>query len=134
MDGRASDETNHSRNPPLVGRRDALQTFEQALDAAGGAFQFLGLAGEPGAGKTRLLGELAVAAAERKLSTLWGRASEFEHLMPFGSVIDALDDHLETRADFLRGRLGALPIQLLGTVFPALSEEAAGDPESTADV
>jgi DNA-binding CsgD family transcriptional regulator/tetratricopeptide (TPR) repeat protein len=118
----------------LVGRRAALQTFGQALDAAGGgAFQFLGLVGEPGAGKTRLLGELAAAAEQRKLPALWGRASEFEHLMPFGSVIDALDDHLETCAELLRGKLGSAATRLLATVFPALSAGLPDDPETPAD-
>src|SRR4051794_34258221 len=107
MDGRVGDGMNHPRNAPLVGRRDALADFGRALDAtADGSFQFLGLVGEPGAGKTRLLGELASAAKERKLPTLWGRAAEFEHLMPFGVVVDALDDHLESVAKTLCDRLG----------------------------
>src|SRR5215813_10879210 len=72
---------------PLVGRRDALRAFAAALDASGaGSFQFLVLVGEPGAGKTRLLGELAAAAAGRGLVTRWGRAAEFEQQLPFGAV------------------------------------------------
>ena len=81
---------------PLVGRQDALDAFGEALDASGGgSCCFLGLAGDPGAGKTRLLSELAADAAQRGLVILSGRAAEFEQEMPFGVVADALDDHVE---------------------------------------
>ncbi|WP_279473324.1 helix-turn-helix transcriptional regulator [Actinomadura darangshiensis] len=109
---------------PLVGRRNVLRVFEEALDAtAADAFRFLALVGEPGAGKTRLLNELSDAADARKLATLAGRASEFEQEMPFGAVVDALDDHLEEHA----GDLGAGTVRLLGPVFPALAAFLGGD-------
>lgn len=121
--------------PPLVGRRDVLRTFDESLDAAsGGAFQFLGVVGEPGAGKTRLLGELVTAARRRELPALWGRAAEFENLMPFGVVVDALDDHLESVAGSLCDRLGAASTRLLATVFPSLSAELPGDPDPGTDL
>ena len=51
---------------PLVGRQDVLRAFGAALDAtSSGSPFFLGLVGDPGAGKTRLLGELAADAARR---------------------------------------------------------------------
>ncbi len=82
---------------PLVGRGDALRAFGEALDASGsGSCCFLGLVGEPGAGKTRLLGELAAEAARRGVVILAGRAAEFEQEMPFGVVVDALDDQVES--------------------------------------
>jgi DNA-binding CsgD family transcriptional regulator len=110
--------------PPLVGRRDVLDEFTALLDAAGeGAFRFAALAGEPGAGKTRLLAELADGASRRGLLTLWGRAAEFEEL-PFSAVVDALDDHLETVAAEIAGRLDPNAARLLATVFPSLP---AGD-------
>jgi DNA-binding CsgD family transcriptional regulator len=105
---------------PLVGRRDALLGFAEALDTSGtGSFQFLRLVGEPGAGKTRLLGELAVAAARRGLPTLWGRAAEFEQELPFGAVVDALDDQVEASLPGLADRLGADIAGLLATVLPS---------------
>ncbi|WP_433337252.1 helix-turn-helix transcriptional regulator [Spirillospora sp. CA-294931] len=104
---------------PLVGRREVLRLLDTALDAtAEGAFRFLALVGEPGAGKTRLLGELAAAATERKLPALSGRAAEFEQEMPFGAVVDALDDRLEEDLP----DLGAKSLGLLGTVFPSLAD------------
>ena len=99
---------------PLVGRRDALGAFGEALDASGsGSCCFLGLVGEPGAGKTRLLGELAADAGRRGLVILAGRAAEFEQEMPFGVVVDALDDHVEAGSPGLAARLGPEPARLL---------------------
>jgi DNA-binding CsgD family transcriptional regulator len=108
--------------PPLVGRRDVLEVFDSAIAAtSGGSFQFLALVGEPGAGKTRLLEELAEAAADRRLITLSGRAAEFEQETPFGVVVDALDDHLDRTGAELTKRLGDAATRILATVFPALS-------------
>ncbi|WP_245681852.1 helix-turn-helix transcriptional regulator [Actinomadura kijaniata] len=105
-------------NMPLVGRADVLRGMEECLDvAAEGAFRFVALVGEPGAGKSRLLTELTGAAAARKLVPLNGRAAEFEQEMPFGAVVDALDDHLEEHFP----DLGPAAITLLAPVFPALS-------------
>jgi DNA-binding CsgD family transcriptional regulator len=120
MDGRPDG------NPPLIGRHDALRTVGEALDAAAnGTFRFVCLVGDPGAGKTRLLAELAAEAGRRKLTALWGRAAEFEQELPFGVIVDALDDHLEVARP---GDLGDLPFGLLSTVFPALAGDSAGDP------
>jgi ATP/maltotriose-dependent transcriptional regulator MalT len=117
----------------LVGRREAIRAFEDALDASSaGSFHFLVLVGEPGAGKTRLLGELASAAERRVLPTLWGRAAEFEREMPFGAVVDALDDHVEAALPGLAGRLGAETSGLLGTVLPSVRAAAPGQDASAA--
>ncbi|GAA0580289.1 hypothetical protein GCM10009546_48430 [Actinomadura livida] len=121
MEGRAArDAGDAPGNTPLVGRREALQEIGRVLDAAERGYGFLALVGEPGAGKTRLLNELADAANARKLPFVAGRAAEFEQEMPFGAVVDALDYRLEEQAP-------ALPpnaLRLLGTVFPALSDPA----------
>ncbi|MFC4536141.1 helix-turn-helix transcriptional regulator [Sphaerisporangium dianthi] len=118
---------------PLVGRRDALKSFSQAVEAAvSRGFQFLAVVGEPGAGKTRLLAELAASATRRGFTALWGRAAEFEQIMPFSALVDALDDHLEARRDDLCERLGTAQARRLAAVFPALAakmpdrDDAAG--------
>jgi DNA-binding CsgD family transcriptional regulator/tetratricopeptide (TPR) repeat protein len=110
-----------------VGRHDALREFGQALDASGdGSRFFLGLVGDPGAGKTRLLGELAADAGQRGLVTLWGRAAEFEQEMPFGVVVDALDDQVEAALPGLAAQLGPDTCGLLATVLPSLRAAAPG--------
>ncbi|WP_019634204.1 helix-turn-helix transcriptional regulator [Actinomadura atramentaria] len=110
---------------PLVGREDALRDLRAALDAAaGGASRFVALAGEPGAGKTRLLGELAELGAARGMPVLSGRSAEFEQEMPFGAVVDALDDHLEEHAP----SLSPAATGLLAGVFPALAAGPGGAP------
>ncbi|HEX6470693.1 MAG TPA: AAA family ATPase [Streptosporangiaceae bacterium] len=113
---------------PFVGRQQSLDTFERALDATmGGSFQFLNLVGEPGVGKTRLLEELAVAAQRRGLCTMSGRATEFEQELPFGVIIDALDDHLEAHSDQLSEDLGPAAVKLLAGVFPGLAHTLSDD-------
>ena len=112
---------------PLVGRGDALRAFRAALDASGtGSCCFLGLVGEPGAGKTRLLGELAAGAAQRGMVILGGRAAEFEQEMPLGVVVDALDDQVESGLPSLAIRLGAGTCGLLAAVLPSLRAAAPG--------
>jgi DNA-binding CsgD family transcriptional regulator/tetratricopeptide (TPR) repeat protein len=133
MDGRVGEPPYGT--PPLVGRHDVLHEFDAALDVAvGGAFKLLGLVGEPGAGKTRLLTELASIAAERRLETLWGRAAEFEQQTPFGVVMDALDDRVEDLDEILSDRLGAPALRLLASVFPSLSTAVPHKPDDGEDI
>jgi DNA-binding CsgD family transcriptional regulator/tetratricopeptide (TPR) repeat protein len=135
MDGRVSGPTGAPPTagspvtPPLVGRRDVLDEFSRLLNSIDdGMFILTGLAGEPGAGKTRLLAELAAGAEDRGLLTLWGRAAEFEQELPFGAVVDALDDQLEKISDELPDRLGTPAVSQLATVFPALYANDPDDP------
>jgi ATP/maltotriose-dependent transcriptional regulator MalT len=126
MEGRAG--LSPKGTPPLIGRQHVLKAFDECLTAAAsGSFQFLGLVGEPGAGKTRLLAELAMAAGKQGVPVLWGRAAEYEQQMPFGMVIDALDDHLELCAEALPESLGPAAMRSLATVFPSLSGTLADD-------
>src|ERR1039457_4968032 len=108
---------------PLVGQRDALRAFGEALDASSdGSRFFLGLVGDPGAGRTRLVG----APGGRGLVPLWGGAAEFEQEMPFGVVVDALDDQVEACLPGLATQLGADTCGLLASVLPSLRAGAPG--------
>ncbi|MEU5878935.1 AAA family ATPase [Spirillospora sp. NPDC047279] len=120
MEGRAGQSSGRPpAGAPLVGRQDVLRVLERALEAADkGDFRFVTLVGEPGAGKTRLLSELATAADARKLTWLSGRAAEFEQEMPFGAVVDAMDDLLEEE----RPNLNPATLDALGTIFPSLAD------------
>jgi DNA-binding NarL/FixJ family response regulator len=130
----SSADTGSHATPPLVGRRDVLDRFARLLDAIGeAALGLVGLAGEPGAGKTRLLLELASDAESRGILSLWGRAAEFEQEMPFGAVADALDDRLEALSKRLPGRLGQQTASRLSAVFPALAASHLDDGPQQAD-
>jgi predicted ATPase len=50
--------------------------------------------GESGIGKSRLLAELARRADRRGFFVLDGRSAEFEHDIPFGLIVDALNDYV----------------------------------------
>jgi hypothetical protein len=131
MDGRVSGPTGAPPaagspvTPPLVGRRDVLDEFSRLLNSIeDGTFILTGLAGEPGAGKTRLLAELAAGAEDRGLLTLWGRAAEFEQELPFGLVVDAFDAYLESLDPRTYDRLAADGLEELGSVFRRCARSA----------
>jgi DNA-binding SARP family transcriptional activator/tetratricopeptide (TPR) repeat protein len=72
---------------PLVGRARESAAIDAALDAASRVLFF---SGEPGLGKTRLLGELAARATARGMRVIGGRAYEAERVRPYGAWVDAL--------------------------------------------
>ena len=84
------------------------------------------LVGEPGIGKTRLLGELADQADASGCLVLSGSASELERDLPFWVFVDALDEYVEGLEP---RRLAALADDVrteLAMVFPSLSALATG--------
>lgn len=114
----------------LVGRTAELGILDGAIDdALAGAAGVVEIVGEPGIGKTRLLGELARRARERGFVTLAGHGVEFDRA-PYGVFVDALDDHLGTVDAGILGHRqdGASPglFPLLSAVFPALAERIPG--------
>ncbi len=114
------------RSGALVGRVRELRELDLALDwLMEGQPGFVQLIGEPGIGKSRLLAELLHRAEERGFLVLDGRAAEFEHDVPLGVVIDALNDCLATvEPAFIRAMEDAT-VQELAPVFPSLSAFAA---------
>jgi DNA-binding NarL/FixJ family response regulator len=111
----------------LVGRADELGSLERLLDELDrGRPGAIGLVGEPGIGKTRLLRQLAVLAEARGYLVLAGSASELEHDLPFSVFVDALDEYvggLEPK------RIAVLDNDVqaeLAHVLPSLSALAAG--------
>jgi tetratricopeptide (TPR) repeat protein len=115
----------------LVGRTAELRILDGAIeDALAGAPGVVEVVGEPGIGKTRLLGELGERARQRGFVSLAGRSVEFDRA-PYGAFVDALDDHLGDE-DFLRLRNDGSPpgaFALLSTVFPALCDRFPTGPE-----
>ncbi|HEX6024038.1 MAG TPA: AAA family ATPase, partial [Solirubrobacter sp.] len=89
----------------LIGRTGEVAALQEALAGVrrrrSGAC--VAITGALGLGKSRMLAELA-ARADVVFS---GRGSEFETGVPYGPVIDALDDHLRARGRALDDVLGA---------------------------
>ena len=80
-----------------VGRRPQLERIDDALaHVEAGSFRAVAIRGEPGIGKTMLLGELAARAETRGFVVHAGRATEFEQDVPFGVFIDAFERLLIT--------------------------------------
>ena len=112
----------------LAGRGAALATLERVLDAvAAGGPRFLAVVGEPGIGKTSLMERLQAMASEREWLVLAGRAAEFERELPFGVLVDALDDHLAGLDHRRVERVGGERLAELAAIFPALDGPAVPD-------
>ena len=106
----------------LVARTRELADLDRALDRlAAGQPGVVQVIGEPGIGKSRLLAELARLAERRGHLVLVGRAAEFEQDLPFGLIIDALNDHLGTLEPASLRALEDRTVQELAAVFPSLS-------------
>jgi DNA-binding CsgD family transcriptional regulator len=116
-----------ARRGRFVGRREELAAVDALLETLRTPrVRWLVVSGEPGIGKTRLLGELAARAADRHHPVFVGRGAELERELPFAIWIDALDDHVasldERRLDALVGdRVGEL-----ARVLPSAAPAGAG--------
>jgi len=79
----------------LLGREKELAAAGAAIAAVGeGAPRSLAVMGEAGIGKSALLLAVQERAGGAGLLVLSGRAAEHERDVPFGLVVDALDDHV----------------------------------------
>jgi DNA-binding NarL/FixJ family response regulator len=105
----------------LVGRTHELAEIEAALDRlAGGQSWLVQLVGEPGIGKSRLLAELCRRGEDRGYLVLDGRAAEFERDIPFGLIVDALNDYLGSLEPALLRALDEGLLAELASVFPSV--------------
>src|SRR5262249_36080673 len=121
------------RHTPFTGRAAELdllaQRFEEARAGRGGGVL---LAGEPGVGKTRTLGEFAESVRSQAAVVLWGRCYEGEAGRPYGPFAEAIGECArETPPDILRADigLGAAP---LARLVPALRARLPDIPEPVA--
>ena len=116
----------------LVGRQTELDLLERTLEeGCAGSPQIVFVTGEPGIGKSALLAELLRRAEERGCLALRGSAAEFERDLPFGLIIDALDEYLESLAPSAFHSLETETLAELGGVFPALRSLDPGSDEPT---
>jgi DNA-binding CsgD family transcriptional regulator len=106
----------------VVGRKRELAELDLALGRLANRQPWvIQLVGEPGIGKSRLVAELAQRAEARRCLVLVGRAAEFEQDVPFGAIIDALNDHLGALDSADVRALQPHALQELAHVFPSLS-------------
>ncbi|HMC07907.1 MAG TPA: AAA family ATPase, partial [Actinomycetota bacterium] len=122
------------RAPPraverFVGRHGELAALNRVLDVLRTASSLgVQVAGEPGIGKTRLLGELAGQAEERSYLVVRGRATEFEVNLPFGVFVHALDEHLASLDLARLEHFSSELIPELSRVFPSLACQLGSGP------
>ena len=109
----------------MVGRAAENARAVAALDGLDSG-SVLTVEGEPGIGKTRLLGELAAAAEERRFLVLEGRASESEVSVPFAPLLDALDDYLASVNPRVIRPADPDGRAELARIFPSLAELEEG--------
>ena len=108
----------------LVGRDAELTVVARAVDdVRGGTGRVLGVVGDAGIGKTALLAALDDGARGAGLQVFEGRGAEHERDVPFGVVIDALDEHVAT--------LSPRRLQTLGPDLASVLPAAAPGPRST---
>ena len=108
--------------------------MQRVLDEAEqGDSRALGLRGEPGIGKSRLLSELKGSALERGHVVLAGRASELERDLPFALLVDALDDDV-TRQDMRAlERVNEEHLSQLAAVLPTVRAAGGTEPAAAAE-
>jgi ATP/maltotriose-dependent transcriptional regulator MalT len=105
----------------LVGRARELVEIEGALDQlATGQPWLVQILGEPGIGKSRLLAELCRRGEDRGYLVLDGRAAEFERDIPFGLIIDALNDYLASLEPTILRTLEDDVLRELALIFPSV--------------
>ncbi|MEU7634131.1 AAA family ATPase, partial [Nocardia sp. NPDC049220] len=110
------------RGATLVGRASELQRVDQTLaDARSGSAGSVVMLGEPGIGKTLLLTELCKRATAAGFEVLAGRGSELEREVPFGVVVDALDESFAALDSQGVAELGPDRMAELAAVLPSLS-------------
>src|SRR5512132_3281619 len=111
----------------LVGRAEELSSLDRALaELDQGRSVAIVLVGEPGIGKTRLLGELGARADAEGHLVLSGSASELEGDLPFSVFVDALDEYVRGLGP---NRFAGLEDDVrteLARVFPSLTALASG--------
>lgn len=113
----------------LVGRRAESAAIDETLDRLDAETRgpVVQVVGEPGIGKSRLLSELCSRAEERSHLVLAGRAAEFELDLPFGVLVDALDDYLCSLGPTAVTALGETVVADLATTFPALASSVRAE-------
>jgi len=117
-----------------VGREPELARLDAALDGLDqGEPAFLAVEGDPGIGKTRILGELRRRAEDRGCLVLAGAAAEFERDLPYSVWVDALDAYVASQEDELRETWDPALVDELAEVLPSLRRSAGTEAGTVAE-
>ena len=118
--------------PPLVGREAESRGLERALATVdAGQSRALGVWGEAGIGKSRLLLELGRRASERGHLVLTGHAAELEREVPFALWVEALDEHVARAGRPALAGLDEEQLADLAVALPAVTSVAGIDAAAT---
>jgi tetratricopeptide (TPR) repeat protein len=132
-------DSSRSSGSVFVGRERHLRELVGGLDdAVAGRGRLFLIGGEPGVGKTRLADELAAAAGQRGVRTVWGRAWQDAGAPPYWPWIQTFRAYLRgVDADVARQQLGlgaADLVQVLpeiAAIVPGLTTPSTADPEAS---
>ena len=117
---------------PLISREHELSVFKAAVAAcADGASTVIEITGDPGLGKSRLLGELGELARAEGLTVLSGRASEFERQRSFGAFADPVRGCAGRLAEHRPEALDDETAALLDLVLARTVRSLPGQPRSS---
>ena len=108
----------------LIGRRHELVALRGLVDGLGrrSGGGWTRIVGEPGIGKSTLLGAVADRADRAGCLVLGGGGAELERDVPYGVLVNALDDYLGGLVDTsVLASLGDQTLDVLRRVFPALN-------------
>ena len=120
---------------PFVGRQRELAVFDDLLARVlAGQGQVVGLIGEPGIGKSRLLAACRQRLPDRPVTVLEGHCRSYDHLIPYGPISDLLRQQCGLSATAASRRRRHQVAQLLRPVGlsaggqRAVSPPAPGEP------
>jgi ABC-type oligopeptide transport system substrate-binding subunit/DNA-binding SARP family transcriptional activator/tetratricopeptide (TPR) repeat protein len=123
--------------PPLVGRETDLAALQACYAAAcSGKGSLVLIRGEAGVGKTRLVDAWSTRLRWEGVRVLWGRCYEFERLLPYQPIAEALQGVLSTTAPENLAKLPAWITAVLARLVPGLPgnlQDSATGSESVLD-
>ncbi|MFN2303079.1 MAG: AAA family ATPase, partial [Anaerolineales bacterium] len=111
------------QNLPLIGREEERRIIIDQIDDKlfTGEGCVVQIEGEAGVGKTRLMEEIARDVEWRGAQVLWGRGREKEVSLPFGPLVDAINDAISPlRAEQLCQVVAKPWLQVLKPFLPDL--------------
>jgi len=124
-------------NPIIYGRlvgREQEMTFlrDRYQEVLAGHGTLVLVSGEAGVGKTRLIEEFAHRLRWEGVRVLWGRCYEFERIVPYQPISEALQTVLSTLTPTDLANLPSWILTELARLLPELSERCPGISSGTA--